>query len=301
MPSDGSAAKQELKARLKHLLQAVDGCLVTRHQKLKLFKLGICPRLNWLLTIYKYPITWIERELDSMTIKFLKKWAGLAKSANTGLLYLPQRDGGLNLPSPSSLYQCLQVSRQCQLLTSADPTVRLIAEENLKSEMASKRKKFCPAMVVQEAMKDDSSRTRRAFQIASMRKVKMDEDESQLENLKGLPQQGQMMRIATPEAASTWAKSIQSLPQHVFKFALNVTRDVLPHNSNLHLWKKRSSSTCPLCHQPDQNLIHVLNNCKVALDLRRYDDRHNRVLATGNGQHHPRSPAPLHLHDCRLV
>ena len=163
MPSDGSAAKQELKARLKHLLQAVDGCLVTRHQKLKLFKLGICPRLNWLLTIYKYPIMWIERELDLMTTKFLKKWAGLAKSANTGLLYLPQRDGGLNLPSPSSLYQCLQVSRQCQLLTCADPTVRLIVEENLKSEMASKRKKFCPAMVVQEAMKDDSSRTRRAF------------------------------------------------------------------------------------------------------------------------------------------
>lgn len=132
MPSDGLAAKQELKARLKHLLQAVDGCLVTHHQKLKLFKLGICPRLNWLLTIYKYPITWIERELDSMTIKFLKKWTALAKSANTGLLYLPQCDGGLNLPSPSSLYQCLQVSRQCQLLTSADPTVRLIAEENLK-------------------------------------------------------------------------------------------------------------------------------------------------------------------------
>ena len=87
----------------------------------------------------------------------------------------------------------------------------------------------------------------------------MDEDESRLENLKGLPRQGQMMRIATPEAASTWAKSIQSLPQHVFKFALNATHDVLPHNANLHL-------VLPLCHQPDQNLIHVLNNCKVALD-----------------------------------
>ena len=100
----------------------------------------------------------------------------------------------------------------------------------------------------------------------------MDEDESRLENLKGLPWQAQMMRIATPEAASTWPKSIQSLPQHVFKFALNATHDVLPHNANLHLWKKRSSSSCPLCHQPDQNLIYVLNNCKVALDLRRYDD-----------------------------
>ena len=185
--------------------------------------------------------------------------------------YLPQRDGGLNLPSPSSLYQCLQVSRQCQLLTSADPTVRFIAEENLKLEMASKRKKFRPAMVVQEVMKDDPSQTRRALRIASMRKVKMDEDESRLENLKGLPRQGQMMRISTPEAASTWAKSIQSLPQHVFKFVLNATHDVLPHNANLHL-------VLPLCHQPDQNLIHVLNNCKDALDLRQYDDGHNQVL-----------------------
>ena len=86
--------------------------------------------------------------------------------------------------------------------------VRYIAEENLKSEMASKRKKFCPAMVVQKAMKDDPSRSRRVLRIASMRKVKMDENESQLENLKGLPRQGQMMRIVTPEAASTWAKSI---------------------------------------------------------------------------------------------
>ena len=110
--------------------------------------------------------------------------------------------------------------------------MRLIAEENFKSEMASKRKKFCPAMVVQETMKDNPSRTRRALQIAPMRKVKMDEDESRLENLKGLPQQGLMMRIATPEAASTWAKTIQFLPQHVFKFALNATHDVLPHNAN---------------------------------------------------------------------
>ena len=62
VPSDAAAAKQELKARLKHLLQAVDRCLVTCHQKLKLFKLAICPRLNWLLTIYEYLITWIERE-----------------------------------------------------------------------------------------------------------------------------------------------------------------------------------------------------------------------------------------------
>ena len=124
-----------------------------------------------------------------------------------------------------------------------------------------------------------------------------DEDESRLENLKGLPRQGQMMKIATPEAASTWVKSIQSLAQHVFKFALNVTHDI-PHNqnANLHLWKKRSSSTCPLCHQPNQNLIHVMNNWKVALDFQRYDDRHNRAMTNII-----RSSALLHLYDCGSV
>ena len=34
------------------------------------------------------PRVWIERELDLITTKFLKKWVGLAKSANTSLLYL---------------------------------------------------------------------------------------------------------------------------------------------------------------------------------------------------------------------
>ena len=100
VPRDLLAAKHELKMKLSNLLQAVDRSLVTRHQKLKLFKLGICPRLNWLIMIYEYPLSWIEKELDSMTTRHLKKWAGLAKSANTSLLYLPQQDGGLNLSPP---------------------------------------------------------------------------------------------------------------------------------------------------------------------------------------------------------
>ena len=45
-----------------------------------------------------------------------------------------------------------------------------------------------------------------------------------------------------------------------------------------HLWKKHHSNACTLCHQPDQNLIHVVNNCKTALDLRRHDERRDRVL-----------------------
>ena len=41
------------------------------------------------------------------------------------------------------------------------------------------------------------------------------------------------------------------------------------HNANLHLWGEKASDTCPLCHADKQNLVHVLNLCQVALNLRR--------------------------------
>ncbi len=154
----------------------------------------------------------------------------------------------------------------------------MIAERNLASEVSAKRKKFRPAVMVQQAMTEDPSRTRKSLRLAAMKKQRFEEDESRADSLKSLPRQGQMMRIATPEAAPIWSKTIQFLPQHLLKFALNAAHDTLPHNSNLHLWKKRPSSSCTLCHQPDQNMIHVLNNCKVALELRRYNVRHDQVL-----------------------
>ena len=98
------------------MLQVVDACPLTRNQKLKMYRAGICPRLSWQLMIKEYPLTWVERELKADATKFLKKWAGLARSANTALLYLPCKMGGLNLPALSSLYKRLQASRQCQLL-----------------------------------------------------------------------------------------------------------------------------------------------------------------------------------------
>ena len=55
-------------------------------------------------------MTWVEKEIQATATRYLKKWAGLAKSANTTLLYLPQRMGGLNFLVLTSLYKCLQVS-----------------------------------------------------------------------------------------------------------------------------------------------------------------------------------------------
>ena len=59
---------------------------------------------------------------------------------------------------------------------------------------------------------------------------------------------------------------------------MNSAVDTLPHKANLHLWKKHSNSSCPLCGER-QTLIHILNACKVALDQRRYNHHHDAILS----------------------
>ena len=101
IPKDQSSARQLLKKKLTTLLEKVDQIPVTRKQKLKLYKLAICPRLSWDLTISNFPITWITKALDADVTRFLKRWSGLARPADSARLFLPPTSGGLNLPSVS--------------------------------------------------------------------------------------------------------------------------------------------------------------------------------------------------------
>ena len=56
-----------------------------------------------------------------------------------------------------------------------------------------------------------------------------------------------MMRKVTPDGTYIWSKAVQTLPVEYMKFALNAAVDMLPHNANLHLWKKKPNDSCPLC------------------------------------------------------
>ena len=150
--------------------------------------------------------------------------------------------GGLNLPALSSLYKRLQVSRQCQFLTSPDPCVRHIAEKQLQAEALQTRKKFKPAVVVRDAMVEDPDTSRKALLSAAKGRVNNSDNVARLDQVKSLERQGEMLRATTPDTATTWAKAIQSHPQEQMKFALNAAVDTLPHNSNLHMWKKKESN-----------------------------------------------------------
>ena len=278
VPQDPLQSRLHIRNKLTSLLKTVDTCGVTRRQKLKLYKLGICPRLNWPLTIYNLPSSWIKHQLEAIATKFLKKWSGLARSASPNMLYLPKSKGGQDLPSISALYKRLQVSRQAQLLTSIDPCVRRVAEDGLRTEESSVRAAFRPAVMVRDVMQEDPAQTRKALTKAVKARVSEDEVTTRVAELEGLPRQGHMIRTCKNGEADVWTQAIQQLPEEAWKFALNAAHDTLPHNANLHLWGKKPSNTCPLCNKEPQTLIHVLNACDAALQWRRYNNRHDMVL-----------------------
>ena len=104
--------------------------------------------------------------------------------------------------------------------------------------------------------------------------------ETRLQHARGLEHQGQLLRTIDDKAANTWSSAVQQLPPLVVTFAMNAAQNTLPHNANLALWKRKDdlSDACKLCGER-QSLSHVLNHCPTTLNLRRYNIRHDTVLA----------------------
>ena len=100
-----------------------------------------------------------------------------------------------------------------------------------------------------------------------------------MKHAQSLECQGQVFRCSEDGAASIWSKAVSKnyplsswvLPQ--------CCQDTLPHNANLAMWRRREglSSARKLCGER-QTLLHVLNNCPKALNMRWYNERHNTVL-----------------------
>ena len=141
-------------------------------------RLAFVQNLTCPTPILKFPISWIKCHLEATASRFLKRWAGLAKPTNLNLLYHTKKKNGLELPSLSSLYKHLQAPHQSQPLTSANLCVNRIAKDDFQAQAGSRRVKLCPAVVVRDVMRKDSSRPRRALAAAVKRSVTQSEREA---------------------------------------------------------------------------------------------------------------------------
>ena len=182
-----------------------------------------------------------------MATKALKKWAGLARSSNTSILFLPMKRGGLALPSLVSLYKRLQATRMLQLLTSSDSGVRKVANLRLEEERRKQRIKFKPATLFDTILAEDHSQSRQALRRATKTLLQEDEADERYQQLCQLPVQGEMARSWEEKSPNLWVKAVQALPPEPLKFALHASLNTFPTNANLHTWGKKASDSCSLC------------------------------------------------------
>ena len=191
---------QDLLQKLTHLLNRIDKTLVTRKQKFLLYKAGLCPRLNWDLSILEIPISWVNNVLEAKASRYLKKWSGLARSADPSRFYIPKCSGGLELPSISLLYKKLQSSQAALLLSSRDPVTQHVATIKLKIEEQFQRPKFQPMTFVCDVMAEDPGVSKRGLVMRSKATVTKEDTTTRRDHAESLPHQGQKMRLAQDEA-----------------------------------------------------------------------------------------------------
>lgn len=194
VPMDQSAVRANIHSKLLGLLQKVDDVPVTGKQKLLLYRAGICPRIMWDLTISQLSPTWVMRTLEAEANRFLKKWVGLARSANPASLYLPKSKGGLGVPSIIGLFKKQQVSHASQLISSRDPVVRYSATQKTISEQGKKRISFKPMVLARDALAVDPGKSRKKLSKVSRTLVMEDDAKVRASTILASEHRGQILR-----------------------------------------------------------------------------------------------------------
>ena len=261
-----NVVKKTVVERLEYLCKTVDSLKIRRQQKLKIYRLYVCPSMSWLLGLLDLSISWVERHVDSLVTRFLKQWSGLAKPANPSILFLSVKDCGLGLPKPSTKLMTLVSCKLRRLLDSGDCVVRQLAVCESHHQLQIKNRKFVAAkFAVDSSLKDIE------------RSILQQVENVDLDTLQQRTVQGSFFRSDFDQQQG-WSRVIGHLPDAIFKWSVNAIVDTLPHNANLFRWRKSATDRCPLC-SGRQTLLHVLNHCPIALNQGRFTWRHNEVLS----------------------
>ena len=147
--------------------------------------------------------------------------------------------------------------------------------------------KFTSTKIVQLTLDENGQLVDDCIKNVALRKrakklVQDKDDEQRLSHALKCKDQGSIRKCSFVSEDEIWSRVVLRLSDKVLKFAIDAVQNTLPHNVNLKCWNKSESDLCPLCGNR-QTLLHVLNNCPVALKSDRYTWRHNSVLKAISG------------------
>ena len=270
-------------------LDNIDKLAVRNEYKMWIYSNYFLPANRFLLTVHDITETHLKK-LDTLTDKYVKKWAGLPVCATNALLHLP---AGLDFKSISLLYTEAHVISHTRTRLQADADVNYVLDCRVERESQYTRKKSITVIseaqyisglsrnTVQQEIPnfeyENGDRDKRKFINEVREEVKTSlycsNKEKWTDHVKNLVQQGKFLELAQAEHEDAiWKSYIFDLKHGTMKFLLNAAIDTLPTNANLFKWNKRTNDKCVLC-KCRETTSHILS-----LEMGKHLWRHNTII-----------------------
>ena len=240
------------------------------------------------------------KSLQTLAQPHLKKWAGIGRTVDEGMLYRTRANLGLQLTSIADHYTAMQLVKAQILQGSQDENVRNMWKARTTREAKLTRhfraSQLCTTATAQAVLDtrfptQDSrlglghGKFKAEHTPAEMRKLVSNtarsfREEKRMQHAQELAQQGcwtGWQENIIPFDLS-WPNLIYGPGKHLIKFVLNATVNWVKTPDTLKLWGYKRTAFCPLCQHPECTLHHIISNCPHALKGKRYTWRHDSVL-----------------------
>ena len=266
----------------------IDHSAVRGEHKLAIYERHALPSLRYHLSIHDMHKTHLT-ELDNIAKKYLKKWLNFPTRGVTDAgIFHPYL---LNVKQPSQIYHEGHTGNLALMKMKGDKTVQTCIQSKLeresswikKSSTIVKSNETIAQLVANGTIAQPGSSTTKksmnSVKNAVKRSIKADVLYKWNTNVQQLTLQGEFTKLLIEEQSSvTWQSIIRKMPRNVMSFAARLSTNSLATPSNLVRWGKRKMGSCPLCHNKNATLSHIVNFCPVSLKQGRFTWRHDSVL-----------------------
>ena len=262
--------------KLVNALECINSTHVRNEFKIAVLTRYSLPSLRYVLTVHDLTNTQLSA-LDGIVTKQIKEWLNIpAHGASPAILH--SRDG-LQFKTVSELYkECHVLAHASSRLGADDKVQNALDSKVLRESKWSKKMSLCNAAVCEDYVEKSKDVNLKVTQSKLKKTLCEEQTEFWRSKVEPLVFQGDYLKLVELESGDlTWRSIIFNLPKGVLSFITRAAINALPTADNLRRWGKKLNTRCKLCGN-HETLLHILNNCKRALEQERYNFRHDSII-----------------------
>jgi hypothetical protein len=285
----------------REMMNQIDKASLNGLMKLWMYQHYVLSKLSWSFLIHDFNLNFCEK-LQQNANAFLKKWVGVLKGSDEGILYRPRALLGLGLTSLSTHFKRMQVVKCHLLKNSRDADIRALYERRIEKESkhatvwrptqelaevekAVKHAQMFPSQVDKAGIGFVRGRYNKSLTTQQHRRlcsavVSELETRNLVSHAHTLPLNGVWTKWheSVKPFDLSWKNLIYGPGPRLVAFVLNCTMNSMPTPDLLKIMKYRDTSLCNLCGAKQCTLNHILSSCSFSLQNGRYTWRHDSIL-----------------------